>query len=112
LKGGVRKSYHQPMAQILTLDPDGRLSLPEGYRLRHHLQGGSRLRVAEDARRIVLEPVEEATPRLSSERTPDAGRRMAAALEKLAASGAVARIEDPVEWQREIRRDRPLPGRG
>ena len=44
-------------------------------------------------------------------RTPAAGRRMAAALEKLAASGAVAGIEDPVAWQREIRRDRPLPGR-
>jgi hypothetical protein len=64
------------------------------------LQGGSRLRVAEDARRIVLKPVGEAAPRLSSERTPDAGRRMAAALEKLAASGAVTSIEDPVEWRK------------
>ena len=43
--------------------------------------------------------------------TADAGERMAAALEKLAASNAVADIEDPVEWQREIRRERPLPGR-
>lgn len=46
-----------------------------------------------------------------SSRAPGAGERMAAALEKLAASNAVADIEDPVEWQREIRRDRPLPGR-
>ena len=49
--------------------------------------------------------------RFSSSRAPDAGERMADALEKLAASRAVADIEDPVEWQREIRRDRPLPGR-
>jgi hypothetical protein len=40
-----------------------------------------------------------------------AGERMAAALERLAHSRAVAAIEDPVAWQREIRKDRPLPGR-
>ena len=39
------------------------------------------------------------------------GRRMRAALDKLAAADAFADIEDPVEWQRDIRRDRPLPGR-
>lgn len=39
------------------------------------------------------------------------GRRMAEALEKLAELGAFAEIKDPVEWQRELRRDRPLPGR-
>ena len=32
---------------------------------------------------------------------------MAAALEKLAASGNVTDIGDPVAWQREIRQDRP-----
>jgi hypothetical protein len=36
---------------------------------------------------------------------------MAEALERLAAADALSRIEDPVEWQREIRKDRPLPGR-
>ncbi len=40
------------------------------------------------------------------------GRRMAVALEGLAESGAFASIKDPSEWQREIRRERPLPGRG
>ncbi len=49
--------------------------------------------------------------RFSSSRAANAGERMAAALEKLAASQAVASIEDPVAWQREVRRDRPLPGR-
>jgi hypothetical protein len=38
-------------------------------------------------------------------------RRMAEALENLAASDAFSEISDPVEWQREIRKDRPLPGR-
>ncbi len=49
--------------------------------------------------------------RLSASRASDAGKRMAAALEKLADSGAVADIEDPVTWQRRIRQDRRLPGR-
>lgn len=49
--------------------------------------------------------------RFSASRAADAGERMAAALEKLAASQAVASIEDPGAWQREVRRDRPLPGR-
>ena len=38
-------------------------------------------------------------------------RRMFDALDRLAARGALAEITDPVGWQREIRRDRPLPGR-
>ena len=45
---------------------------------------------------------------------PDAttqGQRMARALERLAATNAFSEIEDPVDWQREIRKDRPLPGR-
>jgi hypothetical protein len=32
-------------------------------------------------------------------------------LEKIAASNIFADISDPVEWQRELRQDRPLPGR-
>ena len=39
------------------------------------------------------------------------GRRAAQALQRLADAGGFASIEDPVAWQREIRRDRPLPGR-
>lgn len=45
------------------------------------------------------------------DQTADRGKRMAEALEKLAASDAFSEISDPVEWQREIRKDRPLPGR-
>ena len=32
-------------------------------------------------------------------------------LEKLAKMKVFADIKDPVEWQRQIRKDRPLPGR-
>lgn len=39
------------------------------------------------------------------------GQQMAEALSKLAESGAFGEIDDPSEWQREIRQDRPLPGR-
>jgi len=39
------------------------------------------------------------------------GMKMAEALEALAEVNALADITDPVAWQREIREDRPLPGR-
>jgi hypothetical protein len=39
------------------------------------------------------------------------GARRIAAMEKLAALGAFSEIQDPVAWQREIRKDRALPGR-
>jgi len=32
-------------------------------------------------------------------------------LEKIAANNVFADISDPVEWQRDLRQDRPLPGR-
>ena len=39
------------------------------------------------------------------------GAAMAAALQKIADAGGLGSIPDPVAWQREIRKDRPLPGR-
>jgi hypothetical protein len=36
---------------------------------------------------------------------------MADALSKLADVGAFSGVDDPSEWQREIRQDRSLPGR-
>ena len=38
-------------------------------------------------------------------------RRRVAALERIAARGGIKSIPDPVSWQREMREDRPLPGR-
>jgi hypothetical protein len=42
----------------------------------------------------------------------DQGRRMAEALARLAALPPSGLPENPVDWQRESRADRPLPGRG
>jgi len=39
------------------------------------------------------------------------GRRMAEILGRLAAKNALKHIEDPLAWEREMRVDRPLPGR-
>lgn len=39
------------------------------------------------------------------------GSRMAAALAKIAARGSLCQIPDPALWERDIRQDRPLPGR-
>jgi hypothetical protein len=39
------------------------------------------------------------------------GAAMAAALDKLSQGGTLAAVTDPVEWQRQARRDRDLPGR-
>lgn len=39
------------------------------------------------------------------------GKKMAAILQRMADRGGVTSIENAVEWQREIRKDRKLPGR-
>ncbi len=36
---------------------------------------------------------------------------MAAVLQRMADRRALSHIDDPAAWQREIRKDRPLPGR-
>lgn len=40
--------------------------------------------------------------------TPNQGQRMAAILERLAASSATGSISDPLAWERETRQDRPM----
>jgi hypothetical protein len=42
---------------------------------------------------------------------PVSGPSMASALAALAAAGGPSGFEDPAEWQRQSRADRPLPGR-
>ncbi|MBK8639463.1 MAG: hypothetical protein IPN92_14755 [Chromatiaceae bacterium] len=39
------------------------------------------------------------------------GQRMAAILQRMADRNALSHFADPVAWQREIRKDRPLPDR-
>ena len=42
---------------------------------------------------------------------PPNGEAIARIMERMAARNAIPSIKDPAEWQREIRHDRPLPGR-
>ena len=46
-----------------------------------------------------------------SESAPSRYGPAVAALERIARRGGIPSIPDPVAWQREIREDRPLPGR-
>jgi hypothetical protein len=43
--------------------------------------------------------------------SPVSGPSMTSALAALAAAGGPSGFEDPAEWQRQSRTDRPLPGR-
>lgn len=43
--------------------------------------------------------------------SPPNGEAIARIGERMAARNALASIKDPAAWQREIRKDRPLPGR-
>jgi hypothetical protein len=81
---------------ILDPDPDGSVHLPLPADMR---QG--KVRVI-----ATLIPVAE-SPEL------DAERRVLtmASLRRIAARGGIRHISDPTRWQREIRQDRPLPGR-
>ena len=56
-----------------------------------------------------LEPVDESGRPLPA--TPEMIERRAEALEAVRKANPFRGIKDPVEWQREIRKDRPLPGR-
>ena len=78
---------------ILEADEDGTLHLPIPAELK-----GTKLSVT-----ATIIPINE-----KQESTRDAA---AAALRYLSEAGTFAGITDPVAWQREIRKDRPLPGR-
>lgn len=58
-------------------------------------------------RDLTLEDIANETPEEKEART----EAILEAFRKLQASNPFADIEDPVAWQREIRKDRPLPGR-
>jgi hypothetical protein len=79
---------------ILEADADGTLHLPLPMELRK-----SRLKVT-----ATIQAVQDLTDRPTKE---DA----LAALRKLRDLGTFKKIADPVAWQREIRKDRPMPGR-
>ena len=78
---------------ILEADEDGTLHLPIPAELM-----GTKLSVTATIIPIAVEP------RSTRE-------EMIAALRYLSDAGTFREITDPVAWQREIRKDRPLPGR-
>ena len=57
------------------------------------------------------EPVHVQITVLNDERITTHGEELARLLGMLAEKGTFDHIEDPVAWQRETRKDRPLPGR-
>ena len=60
-------------------------------------------------RPLSVDVIVQDAPALGAARSDCA--RMARALEELAASPVYRRVSDPVQWQRMVREDRPLPGR-
>jgi hypothetical protein len=58
-----------------------------------------------------VESVDEKPKRRKLSATPEMIARRATALEKVRQHNPYREIEEPVGWQRDIRQDRPLPGR-
>lgn len=61
-----------------------------------------------DHAKVIVTVVETPTP---VESGPPNGQALAQLLEEMAAAGAADAFGDPLEWQRDERADRPLPGR-
>lgn len=86
---------------ILEADVDGTLHLPLPAELRH---GKIEVTATLKAANGTSSSVTKATPEMVARRK--------AALQKLRELGGIrAVIPDPAAWQRELRRDRTLPGR-
>ena len=86
---------------ILEPDADGTLHVP----LPAELRSGKVVITA------TLKAVMETEPAETQEQLTRR-KEAVAALKRLRTRGTFREIIDPVAWQREIRKDRPLPGRG
>lgn len=75
--------------QLSVLPPEKQIEALDFITFLHQRAQSARTATAEDERR----------------------KRLKKAFETLAEMGTFADITDPVEWQRQIRKDRPLPGR-
>jgi hypothetical protein len=60
---------------------------------------------------FVLFLEQRASQSMSDMDDEERGRKLADALRQLQAANPFKDIADPVAWQREMRKDRPLPGR-
>ena len=85
-------TYNQVLNGAKTLTPD------EQLRLLEELAALIRQRVISQNQNANLNPTLR-------------GQKIVEILEKIAAANVFANISAPVEWQRELRQDRPLPGR-
>lgn len=77
---------------------------------------GDRIEWDEADRPVVSRPAKVMVTLLESPREPrrlppSDGAAMADILAEIAARGGLKEFGDPLEWQREVRKDRPLPGR-
>jgi len=85
-------TYNEVLIQVQSLTPDEQLRLLE--------------ELAALIRQRVISEDRDANLSHSLRR-----QKIVEILEKIAASNVFANVSDPVEWQRELRQDRPLPGR-
>jgi hypothetical protein len=93
-------SVMSTITAILEPDADGTLHLPLPPELR-----GGRIEIT-----ATLKPAEEIS-RAMHRATPEMLRKRQEAFAELRRLNPFRDIPDPVAWQREIRKDRPLPGR-
>ncbi|MBF0284527.1 MAG: hypothetical protein HQL51_08725 [Magnetococcales bacterium] len=68
---------------------------------------------SEGRARVIVTVLPDAANGESTKGEPEVpnGARLAAIFQELADAGAAECFGDPLEWQREVRKDRPLPGR-
>ena len=88
---------------ILEPDADGTLHLPLPVELR-----GGKVKVIAS---VEAADSSAQTPRARLTATPEMIERRKAALAEVRRLNPYRNIADPVAWQREMREDRPLPGR-
>ena len=79
-------------AKIIKIGNSYGVRLPKEYMKRYNITPGSYIS-------------------LPAPKTPDYKKALAALEELSKINGALGKIKDPSAWQREIRKDRPLPGR-
>lgn len=58
--------------------------------------------------KVIVTILDEPSPPVIPPSNPTA---VAEALDKIAKMGGIHSFGDPLEWQRDVRKDRPLPGR-
>ena len=106
--------------EFTTTPKDGTIQIPKKYR--NQFTAEVRVVVIQKEQPAgddhdIIDHLMEASPEasegnpLSKEASNRRGRRMVEVLNRFAESGGISSIEDPSQWQREQRTDRPLPGR-